>query len=142
MVVEREKLIIIGGGAAGFFTAISAAEKSPSADITILERGTTVLRKVKVSGGGRCNVTHNCFDPMELSKHYPRGSRELRVLFIIGNQRIPLSGSKKGSQNQSRKRRSDFSCIQSISNHHRLSQAELFANLGYRSSLTNEFVIL
>ena len=81
MVVEREKLIIIGGGAAGFFTAISAAEKNPSADITILERGTTVLRKVKVSGGGRCNVTHSCFDPMELSKHYPRGSRELRGAF-------------------------------------------------------------
>lgn len=81
MVEEHEKLIIIGGGAAGFFAAISAAEENPSADITILEGGTSVLRKVKISGGGRCNLTHHCFDPMELSKHYPRGSRELRGAF-------------------------------------------------------------
>ena len=78
---EKEKLIIIGGGAAGFFTAISAAEQNPSAEISILEEGNKVLRKVKISGGGRCNVTHHCFEPLELSKHYPRGSRELRGAF-------------------------------------------------------------
>ena len=78
---EKEKLIIIGGGAAGFFTAISAAEQNPSAEISILEGGNKVLRKVKISGGGRCNVTHHCFEPLELSKHYPRGSRELRGAF-------------------------------------------------------------
>ena len=78
---EKEKLIVIGGGAAGFFTAISAAEKNPKAEIIILEGGNRVLRKVKISGGGRCNLTHHCFDPLELSKHYPRGSRELRGAF-------------------------------------------------------------
>ncbi len=78
---EKEKLVIIGGGAAGFFTAISAAEKNPSAEIIILEGGSRVLRKVKISGGGRCNVTHHCFDPYELCKYYPRGSRELLGAF-------------------------------------------------------------
>ena len=78
---EKEKLIVIGGGAAGFFTAISAAEKNPHAEIIILEGGNRVLRKVKISGGGRCNLTHHCFDPLELSKYYPRGSRELRSAF-------------------------------------------------------------
>ena len=78
---EKKKIVVIGGGAAGFFTAISAAEKNPKADITILEGGSRVLRKVKISGGGRCNLTHHCFDPLELSKHYPRGSRELRGAF-------------------------------------------------------------
>ena len=78
---EKEKLIVIGGGAAGFFTAISAAEQNPYAEISILEGGNKVLRKVKISGGGRCNLTHHCFEPLELSKHYPRGSRELRGAF-------------------------------------------------------------
>ncbi|MEY4905731.1 MAG: hypothetical protein RLZZ292_3546, partial [Bacteroidota bacterium] len=75
-------LAIIGGGAAGFFAAINAAEANPSATITILERGKDVLQKVKISGGGRCNVTHHCFDPKELVKFYPRGSRELLAPFL------------------------------------------------------------
>ncbi len=75
-------LAIIGGGAAGFFAAINAAEANPSANITILERGKDVLQKVKISGGGRCNVTHHCFDPKELVKFYPRGSRELLAPFL------------------------------------------------------------
>ena len=70
-------LIVIGGGAAGFFGAIHAALAKPSMRIAILERGKTVLGKVKVSGGGRCNVTHAVFDPVELSENYPRGRKEL-----------------------------------------------------------------
>jgi predicted Rossmann fold flavoprotein len=69
--------IIIGGGAAGFFGAIAVAEANPNARITILERGNSFLQKVKVSGGGRCNVTHACFDVRELTRNYPRGSKEL-----------------------------------------------------------------
>ncbi|WP_299013076.1 NAD(P)/FAD-dependent oxidoreductase [uncultured Polaribacter sp.] len=72
-----KKIIIIGGGAAGYFTAINAKEKNPNLDITILEKGKEVLQKVKISGGGRCNVTHACFEPKELVKFYPRGEKEL-----------------------------------------------------------------
>ena len=69
--------IIIGGGAAGFFTAINLAERLPDARIAILERGKDVLQKVRISGGGRCNVTHAEFMPKELSLNYPRGEKEL-----------------------------------------------------------------
>ena len=74
-------IIIIGGGAAGFFTAINAAEFNPEAKILILERGKEVLTKVRISGGGRCNVTHAEFTPSELIKKYPRGEKELRGPF-------------------------------------------------------------
>lgn len=70
-------IIIVGGGAAGFFTAINAAERNPNLKIIILERGKEVLTKVKVSGGGRCNVTHAEFIPKPLSQNYPRGEKEL-----------------------------------------------------------------
>ncbi len=70
-------IIVVGGGAAGFFTAINAAEMNPGLKILILERGKEVLTKVKVSGGGRCNVTHAEFIPSELVKSYPRGEKEL-----------------------------------------------------------------
>jgi len=72
-----KEVIIIGGGAAGFFAAINIAESNPDLKVTILERSGKVLQKVKVSGGGRCNVTHACFDPKELIEHYPRGHKEL-----------------------------------------------------------------
>ncbi|WP_347374063.1 NAD(P)/FAD-dependent oxidoreductase [Aequorivita sp. Q41] len=75
--MKQADIIIIGGGAAGFFTAINAAEKNPKLKIIILERGKEVLTKVKVSGGGRCNVTHAEFLPKELSQNYPRGEKEL-----------------------------------------------------------------
>ncbi|UJH89907.1 NAD(P)/FAD-dependent oxidoreductase [Antarcticibacterium sp. 1MA-6-2] len=74
-------IIIIGGGAAGFFAAINAAEFKPGASILILERGKEVLTKVRISGGGRCNVTHAEFLPAELIKNYPRGEKELRGPF-------------------------------------------------------------
>ncbi|MDD5151963.1 MAG: NAD(P)/FAD-dependent oxidoreductase [Flavobacterium sp.] len=74
-------IIIVGGGAAGFFTAINIVEKNPKLKIAILERGNEVLTKVRVSGGGRCNVTHACFEPDELVKFYPRGEKELRGPF-------------------------------------------------------------
>ncbi len=75
--MKQADVIVIGGGAAGFFTAINAAEKNPKLKIIILERGKEVLTKVKVSGGGRCNVTHAEFLPKELTQNYPRGEKEL-----------------------------------------------------------------
>ncbi|QJW90383.1 NAD(P)/FAD-dependent oxidoreductase [Spirosoma taeanense] len=73
-------IVVIGGGAAGFFGAITAAETFPGATVTILEKNRTVLNKVRISGGGRCNVTHACFDNRQLVKHYPRGEKWLRSL--------------------------------------------------------------
>ena len=70
-------VIVIGGGAAGFYAAIHIAEANTDLNIAILERGKEVLGKVKVSGGGRCNVTHAEFDPGDLVKNYPRGEKEL-----------------------------------------------------------------
>ncbi len=72
---------MIGGGASGFFTALQYAEFAPDRSVAIFEKGSHVLQKVRISGGGRCNVTHACFDPRELSKNYPRGSRELLAAF-------------------------------------------------------------
>jgi len=74
-------IIIVGGGAAGFFTAINIVETNPKLKVAILERGSEVLSKVRISGGGRCNVTHACFEPNELVKFYPRGEKELRGPF-------------------------------------------------------------
>ena len=75
--MKTADILIIGGGAAGFFSAINIAEKNPDLKIIILERGKELLTKVKVSGGGRCNVTHAEFLPKELSQNYPRGEKEL-----------------------------------------------------------------
>ncbi len=69
--------LIIGGGAAGFFAAIQRATHRPEESVLIIERGRAVLEKVRISGGGRCNVTHACWEPRELVKYYPRGGREL-----------------------------------------------------------------
>lgn len=74
---HMKQIIVIGGGAAGFFAAIRCAELDRGAQVIIIERGKDVLGKVKISGGGRCNVTHACFEPKELVKFYPRGSKEL-----------------------------------------------------------------
>lgn len=74
-------ILIVGGGAAGFFSAINIVERNPKLKVAILERGKEVLSKVRISGGGRCNVTHACFEPNELVKFYPRGEKELRGPF-------------------------------------------------------------
>lgn len=71
------KIVIIGGGAAGFFAAIRNKELYPDNEVVILEKNNKLLSKVKISGGGRCNVTHACFNPQELVKFYPRGAKEL-----------------------------------------------------------------
>ncbi|HEU4858777.1 MAG TPA: NAD(P)/FAD-dependent oxidoreductase [Chitinophagaceae bacterium] len=74
-------LIVIGGGAAGFFCAINAARLHRSLSVTIIEKSNKLLSKVKVSGGGRCNVTHACFDIVEMSKRYPRGQHFVKKTF-------------------------------------------------------------
>ncbi len=79
--MAQRSIAIVGGGAAGYFAAITAAEAAPGAAVTIYEATAHPLAKVKVSGGGRCNVTHACFDPRELARHYPRGGRELLGAF-------------------------------------------------------------
>ena len=76
-----KKVIVIGGGAAGFFFAVNCAEQHPDYQITILEKSDKLLEKVRISGGGRCNVTHACFEPKALTKYYPRGERELLGAF-------------------------------------------------------------
>ena len=75
--MPEKNVVIIGGGAAGFFSALACAEKNPHFNITILEQSSRFLQKVKISGGGRCNVTHACFNPKQLVKNYPRGGKQL-----------------------------------------------------------------
>jgi len=75
------KIIVIGGGAAGFFSAITCAQTYPQARVTLLEAGRQLLAKVRISGGGRCNATHACFDPAILVQNYPRGGKALRGAF-------------------------------------------------------------
>lgn len=101
-----KQIAIIGGGAAGFFAAITAAEANPALRVTIFERGKSVLEKVRISGGGRCNATHACFDARELVKNYPRGSRELLGPFLqfgpeqtvewFGRRGVPLKAEADG----------------------------------------------
>ena len=79
------KIAIIGGGAAGFFAALSAKENNPKSEVTIYEKSDSILRKVKISGGGRCNVTHSCFKVGDLVKSYPRGGKQLKKSFNIFN---------------------------------------------------------
>ena len=69
------KVAIIGGGAAGFFAAFSVKEHHQEAQVVIFEKSNKLLSKVKISGGGRCNVTNACFSPSRLSKCYPRGEK-------------------------------------------------------------------
>jgi predicted Rossmann fold flavoprotein len=79
--MSSQRVVIVGGGAAGFFAAIACAETAHDAEVTIIERGPQFLTKVRISGGGRCNVTHHCFEPRELTKRYPRGERALIAPF-------------------------------------------------------------
>ena len=77
------KVAIIGGGAAGFFASFSVAEHHPTANIVIFEKSKKLLSKVKVSGGGRCNVTNACFSASQLSKFYPRGGKQMKKAFSV-----------------------------------------------------------
>jgi predicted Rossmann fold flavoprotein len=79
--LSKQRLVVIGGGAAGFFCAINAAAMNPELEVMIIEKTGKVLSKVRVSGGGRCNVTHACFDITEMSKKYPRGSNFVKKTF-------------------------------------------------------------
>src|SRR3954451_19011029 len=78
---KRKTLIIIGGGAAGFFCAVNSAKNNTALKVFIAEKSSKLLSKVKVSGGGRCNVTHHCFEIEELIKKYPRGEHFLKKAF-------------------------------------------------------------
>ncbi|ALJ00837.1 BaiN/RdsA family NAD(P)/FAD-dependent oxidoreductase [Rufibacter tibetensis] len=82
----QETVVVIGGGAAGFFGAITCAEANPHLKVLLLEKTSKLLSKVRVSGGGRCNVTHACFQPLAFSHHYPRGQKALKKL-------LPLFGA-------------------------------------------------
>ena len=77
----KKKLIVIGGGAAGFFCAVNAARMNSELEVLIFEKSNKLLSKVSVSGGGRCNVTHACFDILEMSKKYPRGGNFVKKTF-------------------------------------------------------------
>lgn len=77
----EKKLLVIGGGAAGFFCAVNAARMDPSLKVIILEKSSRLLSKVQVSGGGRCNVTHSCFDIAEMARRYPRGGNFVKKAF-------------------------------------------------------------
>src|SRR6266487_1811983 len=75
--MSSRRVVVVGGGAAGFFAAITCAEAAPDTEVIVLERGPQFLSKVRISGGGRCNVTHACFDARELSARFPRGGPAL-----------------------------------------------------------------
>jgi predicted Rossmann fold flavoprotein len=79
--MKKNRLIVVGGGAAGFFCAINAARLSPTLEVVIVEKTSKLLSKVRVSGGGRCNVTHACFSIAEMIKKYPRGASFLKKAF-------------------------------------------------------------
>jgi predicted Rossmann fold flavoprotein len=79
--MNQRHIVVAGGGAAGFMAAIVCAEGSPDATVTVLEKSAQFLSKVRISGGGRCNVTHACFNARELSAYYPRGGNALRGTF-------------------------------------------------------------
>src|SRR5271156_6604409 len=79
--MNPERIVIVGGGAAGFFAALACAEARPDAEILILEKASQFLSKVKISGGGRCNVTHADFDAREFARRFPRGERALISAF-------------------------------------------------------------
>ena len=79
--MKQKHLVVIGGGAAGFFVAVNAAGMNPALQVTLLEKSSKLLSKVRVSGGGRCNVTHHCFEIAEMIKNYPRGAQFVKKAF-------------------------------------------------------------
>jgi predicted Rossmann fold flavoprotein len=79
--MSTQRLVVIGGGAAGFFCAVNAARMNPMLEVILLEKTNKILSKVKVSGGGRCNVTHACYEIADMVRHYPRGGNFLKKAF-------------------------------------------------------------
>src|SRR5258706_1778976 len=79
--MSSRQVAVVGGGAAGFLAAITCAEEAPGAEVVLLEKGSQFLSKVRISGGGRCNVTHACFDGRELTSRFPRGEQALIAPF-------------------------------------------------------------
>ncbi len=75
--MSSRRVVVAGGGAAGFFAAVTCAQAAPGLEVTLLEKGPQFLSKVRISGGGRCNVTHACFEAKEFAAHYPRGAQAL-----------------------------------------------------------------
>jgi predicted flavoprotein YhiN len=102
---EKIRVVVIGGGAAGYFAAIACAEKlGDRGTVTLYEATAHPLAKVRVSGGGRCNVTHACFEPRELVKKYPRGGRELLGRSPAGSRAIPPRGLPSAGSRRRRRR--------------------------------------
>lgn len=93
--MDKWDLVVVGGGAAGFFCAINAAGKKPGLRVCLIEKTGKLLSKVAVSGGGRCNVTHACFDIDKLSRHYPRGTQFLRKAFHHFNTKHTIQWFKE-----------------------------------------------
>jgi predicted Rossmann fold flavoprotein len=81
--MSERQIVVVGGGAAGLFAAVVCAEASPGTRLTVLEKSPKLLSKVRISGGGRCNVTHACYEPRELSRYYPRGGSALLAPFQV-----------------------------------------------------------
>jgi len=95
--MTQKKLVVIGGGAAGFFCAVNAARLHPHLKVILVEKTSKLLSKVKISGGGRCNVTHACFSISDMIKKYPRGASFLKKGFHHFFTTDTLSGLKKGA---------------------------------------------
>ena len=100
------KIAVVGAGASGFMAAITAKESDPNASVTIFEKTKKPLAKVKISGGGRCNVTNATFSISKLIKNYPRGGKELKTSFSIFNTNHTVEWFKKKGVSPSKKERS------------------------------------
>jgi hypothetical protein len=89
--MREPRIVVVGGGAAGLFAAITCAEACPGVNLAVVEKSPQFLSKVRISGGGRCNVTHACFEPLELSSHYPRGGPALVGPFQVFQPRHTIA---------------------------------------------------
>ena len=96
---KKEKVAIIGGGAAGFFAAITCAQANPNQEVYLFEKTSKVLSKVRVSGGGRCNVTHNCLNSNQFTQFYPRGSKFLKPDFKLYGAKETIAWFEKRKVN-------------------------------------------
>jgi predicted flavoprotein YhiN len=122
--MSQPSIVVVGGGAAGFFAATTCAETAPGAQVTLLEKGSHFLSKVRISGGGRCNVTHACFIPAELASFYPRGGQALLGplnVFQPSDTVAWFENARREAKN--RERWAHVSGDRFLRNYHRLSHA-------------------